>query len=44
MQHTGMPAFTRSLSAAADGNGDDLTAPRTAAAELAQRTRETNAY
>jgi hypothetical protein len=44
MQLTGMLAFTRSLLAAADGNGDDVTAPLTAAAELAQRTEEANAY
>jgi len=38
MQLTGMLAFTRSLLATADGNGDDVTAPLTVAAELAQRT------
>lgn len=44
MQLTGMLAFTRSLLAAAESNGDDVTAPLTAAAELAQRTGEANAY
>lgn len=44
MQLTGMLAFTRSLLAAADGNGEDVIAPLTVAAELAQRTGEANAY
>ena len=44
VQLTGMLAFTRSLLAAAEGNGDDVTAPLAMAAELAERTGETNAY
>jgi hypothetical protein len=39
MQLTGMLAFT-----AARGNGDAVTAPLTAAAKLAKRTGEANAY
>lgn len=44
MQLTGMLAFTRSLLAAAEGNGDDVTAPLQTASELAERTGEANAY
>lgn len=44
MQLAGMLAFTRSLLAAAEGNGDDVTAPLETAAELAERTGEANAY
>lgn len=44
MQLIGMLAFTRSLLAAAEGNGDDVTAPLQTASELAELTGEANAY
>lgn len=44
MQLAGMLNLTRSLLAAAEGNSSDLTAPLDAAAELAERTGEANAY
>ncbi|MDQ3761567.1 MAG: helix-turn-helix domain-containing protein [Actinomycetota bacterium] len=44
MQLAGMLTFTRSLLAAAEGNGDDVTASLETAADLAERTGEANAY
>lgn len=43
-QLAGMLAFTASLVATAEGNGADRLAPLAAAAELAERTGEVNAY